>query len=153
MSCGMFATMVRRSLLIALTAVLAAVLAGCGTSSLVALQDRVIAYQDTLGTIDKPFARPTASTAHAEALLRRAIGQYERLRPPPKLRADDAAALRGLRGELRSITIATRAVAAHDSAALSAAEAADLRAQRTVAGALRRITRYAGACRTNAAQC
>jgi hypothetical protein len=113
----------------------------------------VIAYQTRIGAIDKPFAKPTNDVARAIAKLEPAIVQYDKLKPPAALRARNAALIRGLRGELRSLRAATRAVAAHDRRALGAAEALGTRSRASVQRALASIAAYAGVCDTHASRC
>lgn len=129
------------------------VLAGCGQSSHVSAQKTLIAYQDRLGQINRPFARPPADPRRAVSLLRQAVSGYAALHPPAALRSAHRTLVAAGRAELASLLAAEQAVARHDAKALAAAEARNGRARRDLGRALARIGVYASACRTNAANC
>jgi hypothetical protein len=150
LSCAPMRASVR---VIVLSGVLAALLGACGASAQLATQRRVIAYQDRLGAINRPFAHPPPNLAAGERMLVVALAAYRRLVPAPRLRAANAAVIAALKGELRALEQADRALADHDARALSAAESLDARARRRVARALAQIAAYASACRGDAARC
>jgi hypothetical protein len=140
-------------MVILLCGLLAALLGACGASAQLATQRRVITYQDRLGAINRPFAHPAPNLAAGERMLAVALAEYRRLMPPPRLQAANAAVIAALRGELRALEQADRALADHDAGALRAAESLDARARRRVARTLAQIAAYASACRGNAARC
>jgi hypothetical protein len=137
----------------ALIVVVMLIVAGCGGSAAASRQSRLIAYQDRIGVIDKPFARPTRDTTLAAAMLKHAITQYDALTPPAAVRGANAAVIGGLRGELRALGQATHAALTQDQAALSAADALAARSRSAVSRGLARITRYASACRADVSKC
>jgi hypothetical protein len=136
-----------------LTVLVMLITTGCGRSADASRQAAVIAYQNRVGVIDKPFAKPTNGVARAITMLEPAIVQYDGLKPPAALRARNTAMIRGLRGELRSLRAATRAVAAHEPGALTAAEALGTRSRAATRRALASITAFARVCDTHASRC
>jgi hypothetical protein len=134
-----------------LASLAAALLAGCGQSAQVRLQRHEIVYQQRVAAIDKPFAHPSAKPRRDEQLLRRAIAEYEALRPPPPLRGLDAQLIEGLKRELEAFS---NGLAANGNpAGVTRAEGLGARARAEVNRALRRLGALIGACRANAARC